>query len=91
MTSMPSGARSKGMPAETIRGIVASSSRRRRSADARRLRIALGEGLGEIVLGGVEADKFGAGVQQAVDLAVNMGVVDADRGETKFGHAILSL
>ena len=49
--------------------------------DARRLRIALSESLGEIVLGRMEAYEFGAGAQQAIDLAVDMGMVDADHGE----------
>ena len=53
---------------------------------ARRLRIFRRESLGQIVLDGMKADQLGAGAQQAIDLAIDVGVIDADRGETQFAH-----
>src|SRR5258708_40332914 len=58
--------------------------------DARCLRVALGKGLSQIVLGGMEADEFGAGAQEAVDMAVDLFIVDADHGDAKVGHGGLS-
>ncbi|MNL52894.1 hypothetical protein D3C87_1761030 [compost metagenome] len=49
---------------------------------------ALGEGLGEIVLDGMEGDELGAGALQALYLAIDMGVVDADGGKLDIRHGI---
>ncbi|MNY47747.1 hypothetical protein D3C86_1830380 [compost metagenome] len=49
---------------------------------------ALGEGLGEIVLDGMEGDELGAGALEALHLAIDMGVVDADGGKLDVRHGI---
>ena len=65
--------------------IAASSRIARAVGDALGLREFLGEGRGQVVFRRVEGDELGAGAQQAVDLAVDMAVVDADGGKVD-GH-----
>ena len=98
MTSLPwriaamrAAARSAGMPDERISAMDGSSSNLAAIGDALGLRIFRREGRGEIVLGGMKADELGAGAQQAIDLAIDVGVIDADRGETQFAHDFFSL
>ena len=65
---MPSGARSHGMAALTMRAMPAILEKAPAILDARGLRIALAEVLGEIVLGRVKAHELRAGGEEAIDL-----------------------
>ncbi|MNT68709.1 hypothetical protein D3C72_2069630 [compost metagenome] len=57
-----------------------------RIADAPGLGISGGEGRREVVLDGVEGDELGAGILEAVNLAIDMAVIDADGGKLDVTH-----
>ena len=71
-------ARSAGMAEVSTTAIGVVLEDRGRVGDALRLREGLGEGGGERLVGLVEGGELGAGAQQAVDLAVDVVVGEAD-------------
>ena len=86
MAAIEIAARSAGMAEVSTTAMDGIFKNGPRIADPLGLGIFGAEGGGEIVLDGVEGDELGAGILEAIHLAIDMGVIDADGGKLDIGH-----